>query len=1001
MSFALIEYTGTGLSDGEVDDSFRPVGSDGLPPGTDRPIWAAIDLRPPGQATGFGLASVEDGFSLGRKIADAPDERLPNNVRRRLGNDLGLNLDATRLRSIIAEILIDHARTDGLRWKPLRADRRTGWMRISIRGEEVWALAPVSGGAEFTESFDQPDSTTLGPVLNWTEIEGNLQTVNNRLRLVSGGTPSTARADHDTATDDHLAEIVLVTAARATSSSNLLIPIARVPSDGAMTGYAFRRMDTSANGVQHRLERLDAGATTVLAGPTSEAFNLPETLRVEADGSTIKAFIGAVEKHSVTDTNITGNTRGAVRIHQTSFSPPGDITEGDSFRVADLAAGGQTINVGTASEIDVAQAVTPRKSVALSAATQRDLAKAITSSAGFERAEDSFDRVESNGWGTADEGGDWTPNGNDADFACDGAVATQLQDAASQTRHAVLDSVSIGDLDAKIKVKTDKLNSGGSGQYSFISFRFQDHQNYYRAQLQFADAGEVRLGIQAFWNDGTQNTTDVVLPTTIARETHAVNTFFWLRVQAIGASPTTLRAKVWEDGTPEPAAWDISEDDSTVGLQQAGAVGVRTFLGGGTDNTPITFSFDDLLVEAPGVAVGTATEQSAAQAVAPSKTAAVGTAIETHIAQTVTPSKAPVVGTAIEGNAAQAISPVRTVAVGTATQRDAAQQLTPAKVAQVAAATEAAASQQIAPAKTAEVLAASEHNLARAVSAGQPQVIEVGTATEGSAAKAVAPAKAAQMTAAVSRDLAQALTPAKQVPIGTATDVSIAASVTGLRTVAVGAAGETQISQAITPTKAAEVASATERDLGLPVSTAGGVPLGTATEGNGAQDIIPARVGDIATAVEADLAQPIDVARIVALGPATATDAAQAVEPSKAADIAAAADSSTAQPIGIPKLIGVVSSSERNAALPVVPVRSFDVGTAIEQANAQAITSLKIIALGAATEHDLAGDITGPAVAPEFVSVAQGRWDISKTTGIFADSIATGRHAPTVAAGSM
>ena len=41
--------------------------------------------------------------------------------------------------------------------------------------------------ATITESFNKADSTTLGPDLTWTEIQGNLQVLSNRVRCVSTG----------------------------------------------------------------------------------------------------------------------------------------------------------------------------------------------------------------------------------------------------------------------------------------------------------------------------------------------------------------------------------------------------------------------------------------------------------------------------------------------------------------------------------------------------------------------------------------------------------------------------------------------------------------------------------------------------------------------------------------------------------------------------------------------------------------------------------------------
>jgi hypothetical protein len=70
-------------------------------------------------------------------------------------------------------------------------------------------------------------------------------------------------------------------------------------------------------------------------------------------------------------------------------------------------------------------------------------------------------------------------------------------------------------------------------------------------------------------------------------------------VQATGANPTTVRAKVWEEGTPEPAAWSRSVTDAFAAMQQPGAVGFYTYLSSSASNGPIATSIHDLVVTAP------------------------------------------------------------------------------------------------------------------------------------------------------------------------------------------------------------------------------------------------------------------------------------------------------------------------------------------------------------------------------------------------------------------
>jgi PKD repeat protein len=76
--------------------------------------------------------------------------------------------------------------------------------------------------------------------------------------------------------------------------------------------------------------------------------------------------------------------------------------------------------------------------------------------------------------------------------------------------------------------------------------------------------------------------------------THAAGAQFWIRLEVAGASPTTLRARVWADGAAEPGGWNVQTTDSTAALQGAGGIGVNTYLSGSTTNAPVAFSFDGL-----------------------------------------------------------------------------------------------------------------------------------------------------------------------------------------------------------------------------------------------------------------------------------------------------------------------------------------------------------------------------------------------------------------------
>ena len=52
--------------------------------------------------------------------------------------------------------------------------------------------------------------------------------------------------------------------------------------------------------------------------------------------------------------------------------------------------------------------------------------------------------------------------------------------------------------------------------------------------------------------------------------------------------------RAWADGTTEPTTWQYTATNSAAALQVAGAVGLRSCLGSGATNAPITVTVDDL-----------------------------------------------------------------------------------------------------------------------------------------------------------------------------------------------------------------------------------------------------------------------------------------------------------------------------------------------------------------------------------------------------------------------
>jgi hypothetical protein len=167
---------------------------------------------------------------------------------------------------------------------------------------------------------------------------------------------------------------------------------------------------------------------------------------------------------------------------------------------------------------------------------------------------DSFSRNVTNGWGSADRGGAYSVTGTAANFAVTGTSGT-IVTAANATRAAYLPDVVLRDTDAVVRVAAYKVVNGTATQL-----------------------------------EGEKAVTGL---------TPSANAYVWLRVQAVGSNPTTLRIRAWADGTAEPTNWHYSVADTSTALQTSGMVGLQTYLSSSATNAPVTFSFDDFSVSPP------------------------------------------------------------------------------------------------------------------------------------------------------------------------------------------------------------------------------------------------------------------------------------------------------------------------------------------------------------------------------------------------------------------
>lgn len=210
-------------------------------------------------------------------------------------------------------------------------------------------------------------------------------------------------------------------------------------------------------------------------------------------------------------------------------------------------------------------------------------------------AADAFVRTATGGWGNADTGGAWTVAGGNTNFAVNNGSGAMTLGTAGASRTALLNSVSTAVNDSRINVSADKVANGGGVFVSLLGRHVGT--NDYRAKIKVASNGAVSLYLTRVVN-GAETT--IAGPLAIAGLTAGANDPLTIRLRLEGVSPTAVSGKVWRASAAEPAAWQLTVNDSTAGLQSAGSVGVVGYLSGTSTNTPVVLRFDNLNVTAGG-----------------------------------------------------------------------------------------------------------------------------------------------------------------------------------------------------------------------------------------------------------------------------------------------------------------------------------------------------------------------------------------------------------------
>lgn len=193
--------------------------------------------------------------------------------------------------------------------------KRAEWARL-IRPADLAAMGgatfrPKRPATSYSESFNTADSDTLGPDLTWSEVIGDLDVVSNRASTSTTGFAE-ARAQHDVSSADHYAQVQIYQTSTSGFDNHLAAPCARFAS-AARTFYSFAWF---YGGLY--LYKTVSGTYTIIGSAVETPAPLPATWRVDCSGSTIRGLQNGTQKVSVTDTAITGNTRGGIWAYRAS-----------------------------------------------------------------------------------------------------------------------------------------------------------------------------------------------------------------------------------------------------------------------------------------------------------------------------------------------------------------------------------------------------------------------------------------------------------------------------------------------------------------------------------------------------------------------------------------------------------------------------------------------------------------------------------------------------------
>ncbi len=213
-------------------------------------------------------------------------------------------------------------------------DTRTGYRLLIPSGYQD--ETPLPHGTSISDNFPYADGP-LADNADWTELGDRILTVvSNQVQVTD--TLATPITQHQTAlaSSDHFSQIDAITINTPSTARNGISGIVRLFKDGSgIDGYLGGITVHSTLGDRKLLQKVVNDVFTNLED-SDESYTAPDTPKAQADGDTIKFFLNAVEKISVTDTAVAGNNNTGILVRRGASAQSDCIA--DNFSAGDLAA---------------------------------------------------------------------------------------------------------------------------------------------------------------------------------------------------------------------------------------------------------------------------------------------------------------------------------------------------------------------------------------------------------------------------------------------------------------------------------------------------------------------------------------------------------------------------------------------------------------------------------------------------------------------------------------